>query len=164
MTARDTAHAFAFRSISGGEPLPLAAFSGRFVLVVNTASRCGFTPQFAKLQALWDTYRERGLVVLGVPCNDFGSQEPLAETDIAAFCDARFGVSFPMAAKERVVGPDAHPFYRWANAQVGVLGRPRWNFHKYLIDRQGALADWFSTVTDPAATRFTRRIEAMLEN
>ncbi len=156
-----TAHDFAFRAIEGGE-MPLTRFKGNAILVVNTASQCGFTPQYAKLQELWRRYRDRGLVVLGVPSNDFGGQEPGSEADIKKFCTVNFDVDFPLAAKETVKGDGAHPFYKWAAAELGAIAVPRWNFHKYLIAPDGRLADWFSTPTDPLSAKVTAAIEALL--
>lgn len=155
------AHAFGFTSIEG-EPLPMKAFAGKTVLVVNTASFCGFTEQYGALQALWERYRERGLVVLGVPSNDFGAQEPGSEAEIKAFCEVNFAVDFPMTEKARVVGPGAHPFYRWAAGELGADAKPRWNFHKYLVAPDGRLVDWFPTTTEPGAERVIRAIEANL--
>lgn len=155
------AHAFTFEGIDG-KPLPMEGFRGKAVLVVNTASLCGFTNQYAGLQAVWERYREKGLVVLGVPSNDFGGQEPGKEADIKEFCETNFAVDFPLAAKTPVSGNAAHPFYRWAGDQVGFVGRPRWNFHKYLIAPDGRLVDWFSTATAPDAPRVRAAIEAVL--
>lgn len=156
-----SAHDFTFTSIDG-QPLPLAGFAGKAVLVVNTASRCGFTPQYAGLQELWERYRARGLVVLGVPSNDFGGQEPGDAAEIKQFCTVTFNIDFPMTDKVHVKGDDAHPFYVWAAEQVGALGRPRWNFHKYLVAPDGRLADWFATTTKPSAGRLRRAVEAVL--
>jgi len=155
------AHDFAFRAIEGGT-LPLASYRGRPVLVVNTASQCGFTKQYAGLQELWKRYRERGLVVMGVPSNDFGGQEPGSEAEIKKFCTVNFDVDFPLTDKETVKGEGAHPFYKWAAAELGTVAVPRWNFHKYLIGPDGKLVDWFSTPTDPLAPRVTAAIEALL--
>ncbi len=155
------AHAFSFRSIDG-TPLPLSDFRGKALLVVNTASQCGFTPQYAGLEALWQRYRDRGLVVLGVPSNDFGSQEPGSAAAIKEFCAVNFDIDFPLAEKTHVRGADAHPFYRWAAEQAGLLGVPRWNFHKYLIAPDGRLLDWFSSVTPPDAERLRHAVEAAL--
>jgi glutathione peroxidase len=157
----DTAHAFQFAGIDG-EPLPLSRFDGKAMLVVNTASRCGFTPQYEKLQQVWDQYRERGLVVVGVPCNDFASQEPGSEASILDFCQQRFNTDFPLTAKTRIVGRNAHPFYQWAGRQVGPLATPKWNFHKYLIAPDGRLVDWFSSTTSPTARRVLTAIERHL--
>lgn len=156
-----TFHDFQFTSIEG-EPLPASSFAGKAVLVVNTASLCGFTKQYAGLQALWDQYRDKGLVVLGVPSNDFGGQEPGAEGEIKDFCETNFNVDFPMTTKQHVKGAEAHPFYQWANAQVGVIGQPRWNFHKYLIAPDGTLADWFATTTAPESNKVTTAVEKLL--
>jgi glutathione peroxidase len=111
------------------------------LLLVNTASQCGFTPQYAGLQKLHETYGTRGLVVLGVPSNDFGAQEPGGETEIAKFCETGFGVTFPMTAKQKVIGGTAHPLYRWIATELGEGAAPRWNFHKYLFGRHGQLID-----------------------
>lgn len=160
-TSAADAYDFTFTSIDG-TPLPLADFRGKTLLVVNTASRCGFTPQYSGLQALWARYRDRGLIVLGVPSNDFGGQEPGTAGEIKEFCAVNFGIDFPLTAKTVVRGEDAHPFYRWASGEVGPLGVPRWNFHKYLISPDGRLTDWFSTTTPPDAERLTRAIEQQL--
>ncbi len=143
-----SAHDFEFTSIDG-KPLKLSEFSGRPVLVVNTASACGFTPQYKGLEALWRNYKERGLIVLGVPSNDFGRQEPGTESDIKTFCETRYGVTFPMTAKNTVIGTHAHPFYKWVVAEAGEGAAPKWNFHKYLIDGKGALAAAFPSKVAP---------------
>ncbi len=156
-----TAHDFSFTSIEG-ESLPLSAYTGKVVLLVNTASRCGFTPQYSDLQAVWSRYRAAGLVVLGVPSNDFGGQEPGSEAEIKQFCEVNFDVDFPLTSKEHVVGEAAHPFYRWAAAELGFAAKPRWNFHKYLIGPDGRLVDWFATTTKPTAPKVINAIEAQL--
>jgi glutathione peroxidase len=145
-----------------GEPLAPAAFEGKVVLLVNTASFCGYTGQYAELQAIWRRYRARGLVVLGVPSNDFGSQEPGANAAIKSFCELNYGVDFPLLEKQSVIGPSAHPLYRWAARVTGPAGVPRWNFHKILIGRDGRLAAWFATAIKPDDAAIVRRIEAAL--
>ncbi len=155
------AHAFGFTSIEG-ESLPLEGFAGKAVLVVNTASRCGFTRQYGDLQAVWERFRARGLVVLGVPSNDFGGQEPGSEAQIKEFCEVNFSVDFPMTEKVRVTGAQAHPFYRWARTTLGADAAPRWNFHKYLVAPDGRLVAWFPTRTRPDAEAVIRAIEANL--
>lgn len=155
------AHGFSFTAIEGGT-LPLSQFKGRAILVVNTASRCGFTPQYKDIQALWQRYRDRGLVVLGVPSNDFGGQEPGTEQEIKQFCEVNFDVDFPLTTKTRVKGPDAHPFYKWAAKELGEAATPRWNFHKYLVAPDGRLVDWFSTPTSPTADKVIKAVEAVL--
>ncbi len=159
--AEHTAYDFTLTTLQG-EALELARFSGRPLLIVNTASRCGFTPQYEGLQALWSQNRERGLTVIGVPSNDFGRQEPGSEDEIAGFCSANYGVSFPMTEKLRVRGPDADPLFRWLAQQGGLLSRPRWNFFKYVIGRDGRLADWFSSVTSPDSPRLRTAVSRVL--
>jgi glutathione peroxidase len=156
-----TAWDFEFKSIDG-QPMRLADFKGKEVLVVNTASFCGFTGQYEGLQALYDKYKDRGLVVLGVPSNDFGQQEPGSEKEIKTFCETKFNVTFPMTEKYDVIGDEAHPFYKWAAETLGAGARPRWNFHKYLIAPDGRLVDWFSTVTGPSSNRVQAAIEKNL--
>ena len=134
-------------------------YAGQVLLVVNTASRCGFTPQYDGLEALYSRYRDRGLVVLGFPSNDF-AQEPGAEQDIQNFCRLNYGVQFPMYEKIKVSGPDAHPFYRQLAAQGG--GYPEWNFYKYLVDRQGAVIARFPSQTSPDDPQLIAAIEKLL--
>jgi glutathione peroxidase len=159
--SRMTAHAFSFTSIDG-EPLALADWRGRPVLVVNTASFCGFTPQYEALEALWRKYKGRGLVVLGVPSNDFGQQEPGSGKEIKEFCEANYDIDFPLTEKQKVVGPEAHPFYRWVVAELGEGGAPRWNFHKYLVAPDGTLAGAWPSRVDPLAPEVTGEIEGFL--
>jgi glutathione peroxidase len=142
------------------ETVSLCQFKGKVVLIVNTASQCGFTPQYEGLEALYRRYKDRGLVVLGFPANDFGGQEPGSSKDIARFCQVNYGVSFPMFAKTAVVGPDANPLYRDLAAQSGKP--PRWNFHKYLVDRNGAVVASFDSAISPRDARVTTQIERLL--
>lgn len=159
----ETAHSFEFTAIEGG-PLPLSQFSGKAVLVVNTASLCGFTHQYEGLQALWERYRDQGLVVIGVPSNDFGNQEPGTGDEIKEFCEGTYAIDFPLTRKEHVKGREAHPFYRWARDVLGSAKAPRWNFHKYLIGPDGALVDGFATTVAPDSPELTRQVEAVLPN
>ncbi len=161
MPAAQTAHAFAFTAIDG-KPLPLANFKGKAVLVVNTASQCGFTPQYEGLEQLWNTYRDRGLVVLGVPSNDFGAQEPGSAAEIQQFCTLKFKVDFPLSDKVAVIGGAAHPFYRWIVAELGEDQAPRWNFHKYLIAPDGQVAGAFPSRVAPLSKELTQAIESVL--
>lgn len=156
-----TAFDFQLQTLDGA-PLPLGDFSGRPLLIVNTASACVFTPQYTMLQKLWDEWQQRGLVVLGVPSNDFGDQERGTADEIATLCRGSYGVTFPMAAKVAVTGTHATPLFRWLGQEGGFLARPRWNFYKYLIGRDGHLAAWFSCLTSPDAMRVRRAIEAAL--
>jgi glutathione peroxidase len=150
--AQQTAYDFTLNTLVG-ETLDLQQFAGKPLLVVNTASKCGFTPQYEGLQAVWSAYRDRGLVVIGVPSNDFGRQEPGSEAEIGAFCSRNYGVSFPMAEKVHVRGREAHPLFRWFAQEGGMLSKPRWNFFKYIVARDGSLASWFSSVTKPESNR-----------
>ncbi len=156
-----SAYDFSFKTIDGAA-LPMREFKGKAVLVVNTASECGYTPQYKDLQALWQSYRDRGLVVLGVPSNDFGGQEPGTEAEIKRFCERQYAVDFPLTAKEQVSGAGAHPFYKWAVKVAGEAAAPRWNFHKYLVGPDGQLAAWFSTKTSPASPEVAGEIEKVL--
>lgn len=162
VSSAESAYNFSFTAIDEKTPLPLSTYKGKVVLVVNTASKCGFTPQYNDLQALYDMYKDRGLVVLGVPANNFGQQEPGSNADISEFCEVNFNINFPMTAKESVVGDDAHPFYQWAAQQAGWVGRPRWNFHKYLIGPNGEFIDWFSSPTSPLSDKVKEAVEAAL--
>jgi glutathione peroxidase len=154
-------HAFDFTSIDG-EPLPLSGFAGQAVLVVNTASFCGFTRQYGALQQVFETYRGRGLVVLGVPSNDFGGQEPGTEAEIKQFCEVNFDVDFPLTEKQVVKGEAAHPFFRAVVAELGEGAAPRWNFHKFLITPDGRLAGAWPSRVEPDAPELIRAIEAVL--
>ncbi|MSP53049.1 MAG: glutathione peroxidase [Gammaproteobacteria bacterium] len=145
-----------------GEALKLSTFKGKVLLIVNTASKCGFTKQYADLEALYNKYKDRGLVVLGVPSNDFGGQEPGSDAQIQEFCQVNFGITFPIVSKEMVKGKNAHPFYIWAKKQLGFGTAPKWNFHKYLVDRQGHLVDYFNTFTAPDSSKVERAIEHLL--
>lgn len=153
---------YAFTSIEGA-PLPLKDFAGRPILLVNVASACGFTPQYAALQALHEKLGPRGLVVLGVPSNDFGAQEPGSEAEIKGFCTSRYGVTFPMTAKQTVIGGNAHPLYRWIAEQLGEDAAPKWNFHKYLIGRDGELAGAWPSRVDPMSRDIVAAVEAALQ-
>jgi glutathione peroxidase len=155
-----TAYAFSFPALAGGN-IRLADYAGHPVLVVNTASLCGFTPQYAGLQELWSEFHDRGLMIVGVPSNDFGGQEPGGASEIAETAQHQYGVTFPIAAKAIVKGPDAHPFYKWA-ANARPKDVPRWNFHKYLIGRDGYLADVFPESVEPLDTRVKTAIARAL--
>ena len=145
-----------------GAPMPLRQYAGRPMLLVNTASKCGFTPQYEGLQALWSQYQHRGLMVIAAPCNDFGRQEPGSAEEIGAFCARNYGVSFPVAAKLHVRGPQTHPLFAWLAEQGGMLSRPRWNFYKYLIGADGGLRTWFTSVTTPMSSRMQTAIERVV--
>jgi glutathione peroxidase len=156
-----TAYDFQFATIDG-KPMELAAWRGKALLIVNTASFCGYTKQYAGLQELWTRYEKAGLVVIGVPSNDFGEQEPKSEGEIKTFCQGAFGVTFPLTSKQHVVGTNAHPFYKWAAEAMGPAGVPNWNFHKYLVGRDGRLLRSFSTKVPPTSEDITDWIDKAL--
>jgi glutathione peroxidase len=156
-----SAHAFAFTGLDG-QPMPLSQFEGKVVLVVNTASRCGLTPQYQGLERLYTDYKDKGVVVLGVPCNQFAGQEPGTEAEIQEFCATNFGVDFPMTAKTEVKDAGRHPFYAWAHDQLGEAATPVWNFHKILIGPHGEAVAAFGPRTDPLDPAITAAIEAAL--
>ena len=157
---RITAYAFSFPALAGGD-IRLAEYAGHPVMVVNTASLCGYTPQYAGLQELWTEFHDRGLAIIGVPSNDFGGQEPGGATEIAQTAQHDYGVTFPIAAKAVVAGPKAHPFYKWA-AEARPKDVPRWNFHKYLVGRDGYLAEVFPSAVEPTDTRVKTAIAKAL--
>ena len=158
--SRITAYAFTFSALTGGD-IRLSDYAGRPLLVVNTASLCGYTPQYAGLQQLWSEFHDRGLMIIGVPSNDFGGQEPGGASEIAETARHQYGVTFPIAAKVVVTGPNAHPFYRWA-ADARPRDVPHWNFHKYLIGRDGYIAEAFPSTVDPSDTRVKTAIARAL--
>jgi glutathione peroxidase len=155
------AHDFAFTSIDGG-PLPLSEFKGKAVLVVNTASKCGLTPQYEGLETLYRENKAHGLVVLGVPCNQFAGQEPGGEDEIKAFCTLNFAVDFPMTAKVDVKDAGRHPFYAWAEEKLGTPAVPVWNFHKILVGPDGEAVAAFGPRTDPLDPEITAAVAAAL--
>ncbi|MCI5049118.1 MAG: glutathione peroxidase [Rickettsiales bacterium] len=157
-----SAHQFSF-DMPDGSVLSLSNLEGKVVLVVNTASHCGFTPQYEELQTLYDRYRDQGFEVIAVPSGDFGGQEFGTDDEVKAFTDEKFTLNFPITTISKVSGDEAHPFYQWANDQAGFIGSPKWNFHKYLIGKEGQFVSWYSSMTTPTAKRITVAIEAALQ-
>ena len=153
---------FTFAPLTQGEPISLSEFSGKVIMVVNTASECGLTSQYKGLEQLYRTYKDSGFVIIGVPSNDFGGQEPGKDAEIAEFCQLNFGISFPMTTKYRVSGKGAHPFYHSAQQVLGKGARPRWNFHKYLIGRDQHLLTHFNSTTAPNDKRLIKALENAL--
>jgi len=145
-----------------GKPLPLSKYRGQVMLVVNTASFCGYTPQYEALQKVHETYRAKGFTVLGVPSGDFKGQEYSSNKEIAQFCESKFGIRFPLTEKASVIGPNAAPFYRWAAAELGADRAPKWNFHKYLVGRDGKLIAAFPSKVKPDGPEVTAAIERAL--
>jgi glutathione peroxidase len=163
MTTGKTLHDFTLQGIDG-KPMPLAQFRGKVVLLVNTASECSYTVQYEGLEELWQANRDKGLVIVGVPANDFGAQEPGTAGEIASFCKLNYGVTFPLTEKLVVKGDGVHPLYQWAAAMAGAAGRPKWNFHKYLFGRDGQFIDWFSSPAKPMGPRLTAAVKKALAN
>ena len=155
-------HDFEISSISG-DNIKLSEYKNKVVLLVNTASQCGFTPQYAGLQKIYDRYKEDDFIVLGVPSNDF-NQELSKESDVKKFCEIRFGVNFPMTSIQKIRGDTAHPLYKWIAGNVSVIGQPRWNFHKFLIGKDGKIINWFSSMTSPTSEGFINQVEEALYN
>ncbi len=158
---RATAYQFSFPGL-WTDRVPMTAFEGDVVMVVNTASRCGFSPQYEGLQAIYDEYHAQGFDIVGVPANNFMGQEPGSAEEIREFCTLNYGVTFPMTAKTEVVGAERHPFYAWAEQQIGESAVPQWNFHKILIGRDGRVIAAFPTRTEPTAQEVRDAITAAL--
>ena len=155
-------HDFSIESISG-EDIVLADYKDKVVLLVNTASQCGFTPQYAGLQKIYDRYKDDGFVVLGVPSDDF-NQELSSDDDVKKFCEIRYGVNFPLTSIQKIKGDGAHPLYKWISGNTSVIGQPRWNFHKYLISKEGQILNWFSSMTSPTSEGLLKQVEEALYN
>lgn len=156
-----TAYQFSFNGL-WTDRVPMTAFEGDVVMVVNTASRCGFTPQYEGLQQIYDEYHAQGFDIVGVPANNFMGQEPGSAEEIQEFCTLNYGVTFPMAAKTDVVGDQRHPFYAWAEQQIGESAVPQWNFHKILIGRDGRIIAAFPSDTEPTAAEIRTAITTAL--
>lgn len=163
VNAKETVYDFSFDSLTGEHPIKLSDYSGSVILIVNTASKCGFTGQYEGLEKLYQNFKTKGLVVIGIPSNDFGAQEPGSNEEIAKFCKINYGVSFPLTSKYSVKGDNAHPFYKFAKKELGFGTAPKWNFHKYLINRQGVLVDYFHSNVSPDSSRLVKSITKLLE-
>ena len=152
------AYNFKFKDIDGGN-LNLNKFKNKVIVVVNVASQCGFTNQYQDMQKVWDNYQDRGVIMLGVPSNDFGQQEPGSNKKIKEFCESKFGITFPMTEKVLVKGKNAHPFYVWARENHGKSAVPKWNFHKIIINKSGKIEDTFTSITNPSSKKFITILE-----
>ena len=155
------AYDFKFKDLDGSD-LNLSEYKDKVIIIVNVASQCGFTKQYDDMQNIWEKYQSKGIVMLGIPSNDFGKQEPGSNKDIKNFCEAKFGISFPMTEKVSVKGINAHPFYMWASKNHGKSAIPKWNFHKIIIDKNGKIADTFSSITNPSSEKFIRTLEKLI--
>jgi len=155
------AYDFNFKDLDGSE-ISLSEYKDKVIIVVNVASQCGFTKQYEDMQNIWDKYQEQGIVMLGIPSNDFGNQEPGTSKDIKNFCESKFGITFPMTEKAIVKGENAHPFYKWAKENHGKSAVPKWNFHKIIIGKDGKIFDTFTSITKPSSKKFIKAIEKAL--
>ena len=153
---------FSFKDIEGNN-INLENYKEKVILVVNVASRCGFTNQYEGLQTLWSEYKSKGLIVVGVPSNNF-RQEPGSNKDIKDFCETTFGIDFPITEKMSVIGKDAHPFFIWAKDNHGSSAVPKWNFHKIIIGKNGKVVKTFSSITKPTSKKFISTIESEIKN
>ena len=145
-----------------GDVLNLSKLKGKTILLVNVASNCGFTKQYEDLQNLYDSYKNKGLIVIGMPSNQFGGQEPGSETEIKKFCETNFNITFQMTSKHDVKGDNAHPIYIWAKETFGKSTVPKWNFHKILINKEGKVEDTFASFTNPMSKKITNKLEEIL--
>ena len=156
------AYDFNFNDLDGN-PLNLIQYKNKVIVVVNVASQCGFTKQYEDMQKVWEKYQVKGFLMLGVPSNDFGSQEPGSNKEIKNFCESKFGITFPMTEKVSVKGENAHPFYKWAKENYGKSAIPKWNFHKIIIGKDGKIEDAFASITNPSSKKFIKAIEKALD-
>ena len=156
------AYDFSFDGIDGNK-INLSEFKNKVIVVVNVASRCGYTPQYNDLQKLWSDYKNKDLIVIGVPTNSF-KQEPGSNEEIKDFCETTFGVNFPMTEKITVIGKNAHPFYTWAKNNHGIGAIPKWNFHKIIIGKNGKILETFASFTKPSSKKFIEVIETEIKN
>ena len=160
----DNAYSYSFKDINEEDVINLSDYKGKTLVVVNTASLCGFTYQYDGLQKLYDDYKDQGLVVLGVPSNDFGNQESGTNSEVKEFCESTFSITFPLTEKNVVKGKDAHPFFKWSKKELGFIGGvPRWNFHKIIIGKDGNAIAGYTALTRPSSKKFISEIEKALQ-
>ena len=160
----ENAYSYSFKDINEEDMINLSDYKGKTLVVVNTASLCGFTYQYDGLQKLYDDYKDQGLVVLGVPSNDFGNQESGTNSEVKEFCESTFSITFPLTEKNVVKGKDAHPFFKWSKKDLGFIGGvPRWNFHKIIIGKDGNAIAGYTALTRPSSKKFISEIEKALQ-
>tara|TARA_B100000029_G_C17231610_1_gene835563 strand:+ start:78 stop:596 length:519 start_codon:yes stop_codon:yes gene_type:complete len=157
------AYEFNFNNLNGNQ-LSLAEYKNKIIVIINVASQCGFTGQYEDMQNIWDKYKDKGVVIIGIPSNDFGGQEPGNNVQIKNFCESKFGITFPMSEKVIVKGEDAHPFYIWARENHGKSAIPKWNFHKIIIGKDGKIFETFSSITNPSSRKFVGVLEKLIGN
>ena len=155
------AYDFKFKDLDGNE-LNLKTYRDKVIIVINVASQCGFTKQYEDMQKIWIKYQKKDVVILGVPSNDFGKQEPGNSEEIKNFCEAKFGITFPMTEKVSVIGKNAHPFYKWAKKNYGKSAIPKWNFHKIIVNKSGRVEDTFASITNPSSEKFVGVLEKIV--
>ncbi len=156
------AYDYSFNGIDGNL-VKLSDFKNKIIIVVNVASRCGYTPQYNDLQKIWSEYKDKNVVVIGVPTNNF-KQEPGSNKEIKDFCETNFGINFPMTEKTNVIGREAHPFYQWARKEHGIAAIPKWNFHKIIIGKNGKVIETFASFTKPTSKKFLNTLETEIKN
>ena len=156
------AYDFSFNDINGNI-LNLSQYKDKIIVIVNVASQCGFTKQYEDMQEIWNLYNDKGVVILRVHSNDFGQQEPGTNKQIKDFCEAKFGITFPMTEKVSVKGDEAHAFYKWASKNYGKSAVAKWNFHKIIIDKSGKVADVFTSITNPTSKKFVKKLDSLLK-
>ena len=160
----ENAYSYSFKDINEEDMINLSDYKGKTLVVVNTASLCGFTYQYDGLQKLYDDYKDQGLVVLGVPSNDFGNQESGTNSEVKEFCESTFSITFPLTEKYVVKGKNAHPFFKWSKKELGFIGGvPRWNFHKIIIGKDGNAIAGYTALTRPSSKKFISEIEKALQ-
>ena len=159
-TYAEIAYNFKFNGIDGNQ-INLADYQNKVLVVVNVASRCGFTPQYSDLQKIWEDYKDKNVVIIGVPTNNF-KQEPGSNKEIKDFCETNFNINFPMTEKIDVIGKNAHPFFKWARENYGNGAIPKWNFHKIIVGKDGKVANTFSSITRPSSEKFRKAIEKLI--
>ena len=155
-----SAYDYEFKGIDGNN-IKLSEYKNKVIIVVNVASRCGYTPQYEDLQNLWSKYKKKDLIVVGVPTNNF-RQEPGSNKEIKDFCETNFGITFPMTEKINVIGGNSHPFFKWAKKDYGIGAIPKWNFHKIIIGKNGKIVETFSSITKPNSKKFLATIEKLI--
>ena len=159
-TYAEIAYNFKFNGIDG-KYINLTDYENKVLVVVNVASRCGFTPQYSDLQKVWEDYKDKNVIIIGVPTNNF-KQEPGSNKEIKDFCETNFNINFPMTEKIDVIGKNAHPFFKWARENYGNGAIPKWNFHKIIVGKDGKVANTFSSITRPSSEKFRKAIEKLI--
>ena len=155
------AYEFKFQDLDGSE-LKLSEYKDKVVIIVNVASRCGFTSQYEDMQTIWDKYQNKGVVMIGVPSNDFGNQELSENKKVKEFCTTNFNITFLLTEITKIKGKNGHPFFKWVNEEAGFLAFPKWNFYKYLINKNGELVSWYASVTKPNSNKIIKAIEKVI--